>query len=96
MNPRNAQSAPQRQHGSHSADCGCMKGHHIWDADYDKEMKGAEKFCLCCEHFFIGDEGEDTAANNSIEWGGKTTHKKPETKQSTPAGFSKGIIKRRS
>lgn len=93
MNPRNLQNAnvSQHQHGLHSDKCGCMQGHHIWDEEFDSLSKH-ERWCVCCEHFFLSEEAEDEAADNAIDYPGKPV--KPGVNPGS-TGFSKGKIKRR-
>lgn len=95
-NPRNPATYPlQRQHGSHSAGCGCFSGNHVWDNDYDGK---GERWCVCCEHFYGGnDDAEFAAVENAIEMNETISNKKPAPKpESKPSGFSKGKIVRRS
>lgn len=70
-------------------DCGCMRGHHIWDIQYEKEVK-SEKWCICCEHFFLSDDIEETATDDVVN--GKETSSNSHNSN----GLKKGKIIRRS
>lgn len=95
MNPRNPATYPaQKQHGSHSNDCGCMVGNHIWDTEYDDKNEG---WCLCCEHFFSTDvKAEFDAMENAIEMDELANKKPAQKSQGKPGGLRKGVIVRRS
>jgi len=96
MSHRNLPSVPQHQRGGHTSNCGCMQGHHIWDLDYEKETRG-EKWCVCCEHFYHGDDFEADTLDDGIEMPSTTSNKKPSPKsERKPGGLNKGKIKRRS
>lgn len=93
-NPRNpATYSMQRQHGSHSASCGCMQGKHIWDTEYDGR---GENWCVCCEHFFsTDDDAEFAAVENAIEMNETVSNKKPIQQPDAKPGLRKGKIVRR-
>lgn len=74
--------------------CGCMQGYHIWDAEYEKSSKG-DRYCLCCEHYFLSDEGEENAADSAIEWPHDSKNNNPEIKPKPRPTMSKGKIVRR-
>ena len=68
-----------------------MQGNHIWDLEYDRLVK-SERYCVCCEHFFLSDDTEDDLADNAIELPGKPTKSK---NPSSGGGLNKGKVRRR-
>jgi hypothetical protein len=94
MSHRNLPPVPQHYNGNHHSGCGCMQGHHIWDLEFDKEAKH-ERYCVCCDHFFLSEDAEDNAADNAIEMPGKINKSEPKSPISA-GGLNKGKIRRRS
>jgi hypothetical protein len=88
MSHRNLPETKQHSYGTHGDDCGCWRGDHIWDMQIENQLK-SERFCVCCEHYFLSEDAEDKATDNAIDYPGKPT------KSKQPGGFSKGVIKRR-
>ena len=77
--------------------CGCTQGKHIWDTDYDQPAS-SERWCVCCEHFFLAEDGEDAAADNAIEWKNDSIINKPKNSQpsNNNIAMNKGVIRRRT
>lgn len=73
--------------------CGCFSENHIWDTDYDKQIK-SERYCICCEHFFLSQEAEDDTLDGVIELSEKTNNS-TKTPVISISGMNKGKIVRR-
>lgn len=73
----------------HNNNCECNNSIHIWDDNYDQQVK-SERFCLCCEHYFLSEDAEELATTAAIELPSQTS------KDKKIPGIKKGVIRRRS
>lgn len=55
--------------------CMCQQGIHVWDFDYEQEQKN-EKYCLCCNYFFLSNEKEEKNGDDIIQFSNKSRNKK--------------------